>query len=157
MEMLERSFTKRAGDTVPGENITVTATAVSGPDDTGSRSFENREKVNSLFAAKQEEDGIQITVSNVRHLQNLGQIADSRWDKKGSTVRQIQDMDWNNTLAYYNGLAAEGYPREELAENADGDRELKGGMTRRPSHPYHPENMILQHIKKAGESAQRYH
>lgn len=154
LEMLERSFTKKSGETLsPGENITVTATAVSGPDDTGSRSFENREKVNSLFAAKQEEDGIQITVSNVRHLQNLGQIADSRWDKKGSTVRQIQDMDWNNTLAYYNGLAAEGYPREELAENADGDRELKGGNDQAAFTPIPSGKYDFTAYKESGERA----
>lgn len=129
-------FTRVGTDQITlGDNITVSVIAVNGTEGTKNdskgknlQSASNEVEVNSLFAEKiGDVNETNISVANARHLQNLDKIAgENDYNSKSTVVQQIKDIDWNNTLAYYNGLTNMGMDDKDKAGNADEKRKLKG-------------------------------
>lgn len=134
--ILQNNFVKTKGnDLTAGENITLSVAAVSGMQQNGTTfastgtSFVNQVETSSLFAAKTKDNSsFVIDVTNTRHLQNLAKIAgNTKLDRTDTAVRQRSDIDWKNTVAYYQELANTGYPAEDVAGNALASRAMSGG------------------------------
>lgn len=134
--ILQNNFVKTKGaDLITGENITLSVAAVSGMQQNGTTfatagtSFVNQVETSSLFAAKTKDKySFVVDVTNARHLQNLAKIAgNSKLDRTDTAVRQRRDIDWKNTVAYYQELANTGFPAEDVAGNALANRAMSGG------------------------------
>ncbi len=114
----------------PCSNIEISVEAVnkSAEDVIVKKSFANIDEVSSLFAEKTKNEAGNdiITVSNVRHLQNLSRISeDDALNSTSTQVIQDQDIDWLKTIHYYKTL--DSWASKDKVNNALEDRTQKNG------------------------------
>lgn len=96
----------------PGENINISAEVTFKPSaekasvNISTGSFDNANPMFDMLVPA-DDGGYVLCVSNGRNLQNLNAIAPTI-AKKIKTVAFTGDIDWNNTVTYYNNKAANG-------------------------------------------------
>ena len=96
----------------PGENINISAEVTFKPSaekasvNISAGSFDNANPMFGMLVPA-DDGGYVLCVSNGRNLQNLNAIAPTI-AKKVKTVAFTGDIDWNNTVTYYNNKAANG-------------------------------------------------
>ncbi|MCI7368972.1 MAG: prepilin-type N-terminal cleavage/methylation domain-containing protein [Firmicutes bacterium] len=113
----EKSLTAIADESVfniyPGENINISAEVTFKPSaekasvNISTGSFDNANPMFDMLVPADGGDGYVLCVSNGRNLQNLNAIA-PKIANKINTVAFTGDIDWNNTVTYYNNKAANG-------------------------------------------------
>ena len=97
----------------PGENINISAEVTFKPSaekasvNISTGSFDNANPMFDMLVPADDGDGYVLCVSNGRNLQNLNAIA-PKIANKIKTVAFTGDIDWNNTVTYYNNKAANG-------------------------------------------------
>lgn len=97
----------------PGENINISAEVTFKPSaekasvNISTGSFDNANPMFDMLVPADGSDKYVLCVSNGRNLQNLNAIA-PKIANKIKTVAFTGDIDWNNTVTYYNNKAANG-------------------------------------------------
>ena len=97
----------------PGENINISAEVTFKPSaekasvNISTGSFDNANPMFDMLVPADGSDKYVLCVSNGRNLQNLNAIA-PKIANKIKTVAFTGDIDWNNTVTYYNDKAANG-------------------------------------------------
>ena len=131
--ILKNNFYKKnilSSDYKDGDNITISVEAVTkNGTDIEKHSFSNMDEESSLYAERKENDegNTVISVSNARHLQNLNKISDTMINNSSTQVSQIKDIDWQNTITYYQTLAT--WNEIDIVENAPQNRIQIGGSS----------------------------
>lgn len=98
----------------PGENINISAEVTFKPSaekasvNISTGSFDNANPMFGMLVPADDGDGYVLCVSNGRNLQNLNAIA-PKIANKIKTVAFTGDIDWNNTVTYYNKAANGSY------------------------------------------------
>lgn len=120
----EKSLTAIADESVfniyPGENINISAEVTFKPSaekasvNISTGSFDNANPMFDMLVPA-DDGGYVLCVSNGRNLQNLNAIAPTI-AKKVKTVAFTGDIDWNNTVTYYNNKAANGSYENDSTE-----------------------------------------
>ena len=117
----EKSLTAIADESAfniyPGENINISAEVTFKPSaekasvNISTGSFDNANPMFDMLVPADDGDGYVLCVSNGRNLQNLNAIAPTI-AKKVKTVAFTGDIDWNDTVTYYNKAAKGSYAND---------------------------------------------